>query len=94
MPNISNVTVVPDLSAVVSTLSSAPTGMVITMNAFIDPSNQAAYLETVQPILKAFRENPENIFAVVSVNPTDAGHVRIVHGWKKDSAWFGEVCEN
>jgi hypothetical protein len=94
MPNISNITGVPNLSADVSILSSAPTGMVITMNAFIDPSNQSAYLETVRPILKAFLENPENIFAVVSVNPTDAGHVRIVHGWKKDSTWFGEVCKN
>jgi len=62
------------------------------MNAFIAPADQAAYLEAMQPIMKAFRENPENLFAAASVNPTDAGHVRIVHGWKKDSKWFSEVC--
>jgi hypothetical protein len=82
-----------DLSADVNIFSSAPTGMVVTMNAFVEPSNQAAYLEAVRPIMKAMRENPENLFVVVSVNPTDAGHIRIVHGWKKDSKWFGEVCE-
>ena len=62
------------------------------MNAFIAPSDQAPYLEAAQPIIKAFRENPENSFVAVSVNPTDAGHVRMVHGWKKDSNWFNEVC--
>lgn len=83
-----------DLSAEVSTVSSASAGMVVAMNAFVDPSNQAAFLEAARPVVKAMRENPENIFAVVSVNPTDAGHVRVVHGWKKDSTWFGEVCGN
>jgi hypothetical protein len=73
-------------------LSSSPTGMVVTMNAFIAPADQAAYLEAVQPVMKAIRENSENLFVAVSVNPTDAGHVRIVHGWKKDSKWFSEVC--
>lgn len=79
------------LSADISTISSAPTGMVITMNAFIDPANQAAYLEAVRPIVKAVRENQENLFVAVSVDPTDAGRIRLVHGWKKDSKWFGEV---
>lgn len=80
------------LSTDIATISSAPTGMVVTMNAFIAPADQAAYLEAVQPVMKAFRENPENLFVAVSVNPTDAGHVRIVHGWKRDSMWFNEVC--
>jgi len=75
----------------IATISSASTGMVVTMNAFIAPADQAAYLEAAQPVMKAFRENPENLFAAVSVNPTDAGHVRIVHGWKRDSTWFGET---
>lgn len=97
MSNMSNVVATPqssaDLSGDVSTISSAATGMVITMNAFIDPSNQAAYLQALRPILKALGENPENIFVVVSVSPKDAGHVRVMHGWKKDSAWFNEVLE-
>jgi quinol monooxygenase YgiN len=74
-----------------ATTSSASTGIVVTMNAFIAPADQAAYLEAAQPVIKAFRENPENLFVVVSVNPTDAGHVRIVHSWKRDATWFGEV---
>jgi hypothetical protein len=79
------------LSPDVATISSSPNGMVVTMNAFIDPADQAAYLEAVQPIMKVVRENPENLFVAASVNPTDAGHVRLVHGWKKDSKWFNEV---
>jgi len=75
----------------VSIVSSSSTGMAITMNAFVAPADQAAYLEVVKPVMKAFRENPENLFVAVSINPTDAGHVRIVHGWKRDSQWFHET---
>jgi hypothetical protein len=80
------------LSHEVTSISTSLTGMVVTMNAFIAPSDQAAYLEALQPVMKAVRESPENLFATVCVNPTDAGHVRAVHGWKKDSKWFSEVC--
>jgi hypothetical protein len=74
--------------------SSSSTGMVITMNAFIDPSRQEEYLNALQPVYKAMIAHPENLFCAVTVNPTDAGHVRAVHGWKKNSAWFNEVCMN
>src|SRR5579871_4954754 len=74
------------------TSSSSPTGIVISMNAFINPSNQKEYLQAIEPVYKAFVTHPECLFCAVSVHPTDAGHIRVVHGWKKDSAWFHEVC--
>jgi quinol monooxygenase YgiN len=71
--------------------SSCPAGTVIVMNSFIDPSNTEKYLELTKPVAAEFRKHPENLFTAVSVNPTDPGHIRIVHGWTKDSAWFAEV---
>jgi len=44
--------------------------------------------------MKAILANPENLFCAVAVNPTDAGHIRIVHGWKKNSAWWNETFVN
>jgi len=71
--------------------SSSSTGMVVTMNAFIDPSHKEEYLKAAEPVMKAILANLENLFCAVAVNPTDAGHIRIVHGWKKNSAWWNEV---
>lgn len=72
-------------------ISSSPDGTVITMNAWIDPSNSEKYLKLATPIVAEFRKHPENLYAAISVNPTDKGHIRIEHGWTKNSAWFFEV---
>ena len=71
--------------------SSCEAGTVIVMNACIDPSNSEKFLQISKLITEEFRKHSENLFAAISVNPTDSGHVRIVHGWTKDSAWFTEV---
>jgi len=71
--------------------SSCPAGTIIVMNSFIDPSNTEKYLELTKPVAEEFRKHPKNLFTAVSVNPTDPGHIRIVHGWTKDSAWFHEL---
>ena len=26
------------------------------------------------------------------MHPDDKGHIRILHGWKRDSRWWQEVC--
>jgi hypothetical protein len=66
-------------------------GVVITMNAFIDPAKKDEYVKYARVVEKQFVASPENIFCAISVNPTNAGHIRIVHGWKKDSTWWVEV---
>jgi hypothetical protein len=40
------------------------------------------------------RANAECLFCEVSVNPQDKGHIRVVHGWTKDSAWFRDVSSH
>jgi quinol monooxygenase YgiN len=77
-----------------NTTSSCAAGIIVVMNAFIDPSNTEKYLKLTKPIAEEFRKHPENLFTAISVNPTDLGHVRIVHGWTKDSTWFQEVIPN
>jgi hypothetical protein len=71
--------------------SSSKNGIVVVMNAFINPADTEKYLEATTPVMKEFGKHPNNLFVAVSVNPTDSGHIRIVHGWTKDSAWFHEV---
>jgi hypothetical protein len=66
-------------------------GIVVTMNATVDPSNVQAYIKECQIVQKHFLAHPENVFCVISKSPVDEGHVRIVHGWKHDSAWFNKV---
>lgn len=72
--------------------SSSSNGMIVTMNSWVDPSNTQAYIKECQVVQKKFLDRPENLFCALSVNPKDASHVRIVHGWKEDSEWFGKVC--
>ena len=71
--------------------STSQDGIVVTMNGWVDPSNAQTYIKDCQVVQKKFLEHPDNVFCVISVNPTDAGHVRIVHGWKHDTAWFTKV---
>jgi quinol monooxygenase YgiN len=79
------------MAAQTQVTSSCPDGTIIVMNAWIDPSNSEKYLKLCHPVTAEFRKHPENLFTSISVNPTDKGHIRIVHGWTKDSAWFFEV---
>ena len=74
------------------TTSSSPTGVVIVMNVFIDPSNKDKYLKLTEPIAKKLRAIPENLFVEICFSPTDPGHLRIVHGWTENSDWLGPVC--
>jgi hypothetical protein len=74
--------------------SSCPDGTVIRMDSWVSPSDSEKYLQLCRPIAAEFRKHPENLFAAISVNPTDKGHIRIVHGWTRDSAWFLEVCNS
>lgn len=71
--------------------SSCPDGIIVSMNAFIDPSNRGAFIKHASAVAKEFRKHENNLFTEISVNPTDAGHVRVVHGWTKDSEWFHTV---
>jgi hypothetical protein len=72
--------------------SSSSSGMLVTMNAWVDPSNIQTYIKECQVVQKKFLDHPDNLFCALSVNPKDASHVRIVSGWKGDSEWFGKVC--
>jgi hypothetical protein len=72
--------------------SSCPDGIVIIMDSWVSPSDSEKYLQLCRPVAAEFRKHPENLFASISVNPTDKGQIRIVHGWTRDSAWFLEVC--
>ncbi|KAN0115034.1 hypothetical protein V8E51_004578 [Hyaloscypha variabilis] len=72
-------------------LSTSEAGTIITMETFVDPSNSAEYLKLCGPITAEFRKHPENLFAAICVDPTNAGHIKIVHGWTKPSAWWFET---
>jgi hypothetical protein len=72
--------------------SSCPDGTVIIMDSWVSPSESEKYLQLCRPITAEFRKHPENLFAAISVNPTDKGQIRITHGWTRDSAWFFDVC--
>jgi hypothetical protein len=71
--------------------STCEAGTIITLNAWVDPSNSEKYLKLFEPLAAELRKHPENLFTAICVNPTDPGHIRIVHGWTKASAWFFEV---
>jgi len=72
------------------TLSKGPYGTIIIMNVFVEPSNIKAYLKNARPVAEAFHKEPECLFVQFALNPNDPGHLRIVHGWTKDSAWWHE----
>jgi quinol monooxygenase YgiN len=79
------------MSQVTQITSTCEAGTIITLNAWIDPSNCEKYLKLFEPLAAELRKHPENLFTAICVNPTDPGHIRIVHGWTKASAWFFEV---
>jgi len=62
--------------------------VVVITNVFVSPASSAACLEAATPVVAMMRANPENVFVGASVHPSDKGHIRLVHGWKKDTQWF------
>jgi quinol monooxygenase YgiN len=68
-----------------------PYGAIIVMNAFVAPSSATDYLKLSAPIAERFRKEPECLFCELSQNPEDPGHIRIVHGWTKDTEWLRQV---
>ena len=68
-----------------------PYGAIIVMNAFVAPSSATEYLKLSAPIVERFRKEPECLFCELSQNPEDPGHIRIVHGWTKDTEWLRQV---
>jgi hypothetical protein len=73
-----------------SIASHGPYGAIIVMNAFVAPS-ATDYLKLSAPIVERFRKEPECLFCELSQNPEDPGHIRIVHGWTKDTEWLRQV---
>ncbi|MCJ1246723.1 hypothetical protein MMC30_003932 [Trapelia coarctata] len=66
-------------------------GCIITMDVFIDRSNAPRYLELASGIAKKWHQMPECTFCELSQHPDDKGHIRILHGWTKDSNWWRET---
>lgn len=75
----------------VAITSSCPDGTIIVMDSWVSPSDGEKYLQLCRPVTAEFHKRPENVFAAISVSPTDKGQIRITHGWTRDSAWFFEV---
>lgn len=74
--------------------SHGPYGAIIVMNAFVAPSSATDYLKLSAPIVERFRKEPECLFCELSQNPEDPGHIRIVHGWTKDTEWLRQVSSS
>jgi len=84
----------------------APDGTIFVMNVFIKSTMLDDFIKLVIPVVRKMREYHECLFCEVSVDPTDKGHVRIVHGWDKASAstffrdnvemqpWFGDYIKS
>ncbi|KAI1610343.1 hypothetical protein EDD37DRAFT_603787 [Exophiala viscosa] len=73
--------------------SKGPDGTLISMNVFVDPSKVDDFIKLITPTARKIREYKECLFCEVSVHPTDRGHLRVLHGWTKDSAWFRDNLE-
>lgn len=71
-----------------TSISKGPHGAAIVMNVFVDPSNVEACIAALSPVAKRFRDDPECLFCELSQNPNDSGHLRVAHGWTKDSEWW------
>lgn len=72
--------------------SKSPHGSLFTMNVFIKPEMLDEYIKVVKPVVHKLRDLPECEICEISVHPQDKGHIRIIHCWPTDSAWFKEVC--
>src|SRR5436309_14219546 len=75
-------------------VSHGPYGAIIVVNAFVAPSSATDYLKLSAPIVERFRKEPECLFCELSQNPEDPGHIRIVHGWTKDTEWLRQVSSS
>jgi len=73
--------------------SSNADGVLVTMDLYIDATKLDEFVRIVIPAAREIRKLPENLFFEVSVDPTDRGHVRALHGWTRDSAWIRENLE-
>lgn len=71
--------------------SKSANGTLMSMNIFIEPSKLDEFVKVVTPVVHKLRDYKENLFCEVSVHPTDKGHIRVLHGWTIDSAWFRDV---
>ncbi|KAL6245512.1 hypothetical protein RBB50_007511 [Rhinocladiella similis] len=71
--------------------SKSENGILMTIEMFIDPSKLDEYIKIVTPVCKRMREYEDCLFCEVSCHPEDKGHVRILHGWTKNSAWIRDV---
>lgn len=71
--------------------SSSSSGILMRMDVFIQPDQLGQYIKIVTPAVHKMREYPELLFVELSKNPEDSGHIRVLHGWTKDSKWFREV---
>lgn len=71
--------------------SKGPHGALIFTNVFVDPPNIEACIAALTSVARRLREAPECLFCELSQNPNDSGHIRISHGWTKNSAWFVET---
>jgi hypothetical protein len=89
--NMSTTTSHTDAPLVPNVASHGPYGAIIVMNAFVAPSSATDYLKLSAPIAERFRKEPECLFCELSQNPEDPGHIRIVHGWTKDTEWLRQV---
>ncbi|KAJ9622542.1 hypothetical protein H2204_011555 [Knufia peltigerae] len=74
--------------------SKSENGILMTIEMFIDPSKLGEYVKIVTPVCKKMREYEDCMFCEVSCHPEDKGHVRILHGWTKDSAWIRDGLFN
>ena len=74
--------------------SASSNGTMVVMNAWIDPANTERFLKLSESVSAEFRKHPENLFVAICVNPTDQGHIRIVHGWTKASERWYEARES
>jgi hypothetical protein len=73
------------------TMATGPDGAVSLINVFVDPSNAKQYIDLAASIRKSFLKESECLFCEISQNPQDPGHIRITHGWTRDSEWFLNV---
>ena len=71
--------------------SKSPNGALFSMNVFIKPEMFDDYVKVVTPVVHKLRAFPECNCCEISVNPTDKGHIRIIHCWTTDTAWFEKV---
>jgi hypothetical protein len=71
--------------------STGSQGSTMVTDIYILPDKLDDYIQLVSPVVRKMRAMPECLWCEISQNPTDAGNIRIHHGWTKDTAWFTQV---